>query len=126
MTTKEKILYHQIHPLKLFIDISTGLFTTYLAWEHELAWFLIFFLLPSVIITLLLFEYADLERLKNSSSGKYVEQYMTTLMTALRLGGQIMMWVAAWFHWPMIIILGALLIIRGWSHGLILRAKEKS
>lgn len=29
MLLKEKILYHQIHPLKLLTDFSAGVFTTY-------------------------------------------------------------------------------------------------
>ncbi|EQA36048.1 hypothetical protein LEP1GSC047_0375 [Leptospira inadai serovar Lyme str. 10] len=34
MELNEKLLYHQIHPLELCVDFSTGLFTTYLAWFH--------------------------------------------------------------------------------------------
>ncbi|MDL1898873.1 hypothetical protein FBQ82_21740, partial [Anaerolineae bacterium CFX7] len=65
MTFKEKMLYHQIHPLKLLTDISIGVFVTpYLLWQHNIFWFLILFLLPSVIVTFLLIKFADLEKQK--------------------------------------------------------------
>jgi len=117
MTSKEKMLYHQIHPLKLFVDISTSLLTTYFAWQHNVTWFLILFLIPSVIITILLIKYADLDRLKNSDFGKYVGVSMTRTIEAIRFGGQIIMWVAAWFHLPILIAVGILTIIAGWLNG---------
>src|SRR5687768_12750893 len=106
MTFKERKLYHQIHPLKLGIDVCTSFVTTYLAWQHNIVWFLILFLIPSVIITFLLVKYADLERLKTSSFGKYVERYMTSTIELIRFARQILMWVAAWFHLPILIAIG--------------------
>jgi hypothetical protein len=35
MTPKEKILYHQIHPLKLLTDGTTGLLALYFFWRHD-------------------------------------------------------------------------------------------
>jgi len=37
ITIREKVLYHQIHPLKLFTDWSTGLVAVWLCWRHRLA-----------------------------------------------------------------------------------------
>lgn len=34
MPFKEKQLYHQIHPLKLFADISAECISLYLFWQH--------------------------------------------------------------------------------------------
>jgi hypothetical protein len=117
MTSKEKMLYHQIHPLKLFVDISASLLTTYFAWQHNIVWFLILFLLPSVIVTILLMKYADIERLKKSELGKYVGVHMTRTIEGIRVGGQIIMWIAAWFHSPILIAFGVLVIIGGWLNG---------
>jgi len=36
MTLQEKVLYHQIHPLKLITDWGTGLAALYLFWQHAL------------------------------------------------------------------------------------------
>jgi len=121
MTLKEKMLYHQIHPLKLLVDISTSLLTSFFAWHHNVTWFLILFLIPSVIITVLLITYADLDRLKNSDFGRYIRVYMTRGIEAIRFGGQIIIWVAAWFHSPIFILIGALIIIGGWLNGKLLK-----
>jgi hypothetical protein len=117
MTSKEKMLYHQIHPLKLFVDISTSVLTTCFAWQHHIIWFLILFLIPSVVVTLLLIKYADLDRLKNSGFGKYVKAHMTRTIEAVRFAGQIVMWVSAWFHLPVFIAVGVLIIAGGWLNG---------
>ncbi len=37
METQEKVLYHQIHPIKLFTDVSTSLISLYLLWQEYLA-----------------------------------------------------------------------------------------
>ncbi|HEY5362955.1 MAG TPA: hypothetical protein VIJ49_02005 [Aestuariivirga sp.] len=119
MTFKEKKLYHQIHPLKLLTDISTGLFTTYLLWQHDIFWFLILFLLPSVIVSLLLMRFAGLERLRDSHLGKYIARHMTSNVEATRLCGQILMWIAAWYHSTLFVSAGLLVIVVGWSNGLV-------
>jgi hypothetical protein len=120
MTFREKKLYHQIHPLKLLADISTGFFTTYLLWQHNVSWFLILFLLPSVIISILLIHFANLEQIKNSRFGKYIATFMTSSIEAIRLSGQICMWIAAWYHLVVLIALGLLIIFGGWCYGLLL------
>jgi hypothetical protein len=85
MTFSEKKLYHQIHPLKLLVDFSTGFFTTYLLWQHETVLFLIFFLAPSVIITIILMKFANLEKLKESALGHYVAKYMAPAIETVAL-----------------------------------------
>ena len=91
MTAKEKILYHQIHPLKLFVDVLTSALTTYFSWHHNVIWFSILFLIPSIIVTIILVKYADLNYLKNSDFGKYINVYMTKAIEAIRFSGQIVM-----------------------------------
>jgi hypothetical protein len=121
MTFEEKILYHQIHPLKLSVDIGTSLLTTYFAWQHNIVWFLVLFLIPSIVATMALIKFADLERLKTSSFGKYIEKYMTRLVEVIRFAGQIIMWVSAWFHLPILIAIGVSVIIAGWLNGLLFK-----
>ena len=54
LTSSEKLLYHQIHPLKLAVDITTSLGSTWLLWRHELALGLLVAWVPSIAITMLL------------------------------------------------------------------------
>jgi len=117
MTFKEKMLYQQIHPVKLCVDFGTGFFTTYLAWQNKMNWFLILFLGPSVVVTMIVVAFADLERLKNSSFGKHVSQHMTSTIELIRSAGQIAMWVGGWFHIPSVIAMGFLFILGGWLKG---------
>ena len=121
MTFAEKKLYHQIHPLKLSVDICSGILTTYLSWQHDIFWFLILFLLPSVIVSILTIKYADLEKLKNSGFGKYIEKYMTTSIEVIRIVGQIIIWTAGWYHLAIIMIIGFLIIIGAWCNGLLIK-----
>lgn len=36
LSRRDKILYHQIHPAKLAVDIVGGVVSTWLSWRHEL------------------------------------------------------------------------------------------
>lgn len=124
MTLKEKKLYHQIHPLKLVVDISSGLFATYLLWQHNTNWFLILFLLPSIIVSLLLVKLVNFENLKNSKLGKYIQKYMTLSIETVRLGGQIVMWIAGWYHLTFLIGIGFLIIFGDWCNGLLFKRNK--
>ena len=121
MTFKEKKLYHQIHPLKLCTDISVSIFTTYLLWYHNVFWFLVFCLAPSVIASFLIIKLVNLKKLKESSLGKYIEKYMTSIIEAIRMTGQIIVWVAGWYHLPFLIVIGCLITIAGWCNGLLFK-----
>lgn len=118
MTLKEKILYQQIHPLKLLVDFCTGFYCCYLLWQHHIFLFLLLFLFPSVIVTFLLVRFASLENLKSSAFGRYVKKHMTTVVEAIRLVGQIIIWLGGWYHQAIIILVGFLVILAGWCKGL--------
>ena len=119
MTGREKRLYHQIHPIKLATDISTGVITTYLLWRHNIIWFLLLFLLPSVIASLLLIRFVDLGKLKGSRLGKYIGRYMTPVIESIRLTGQMIMWLGGWFHSLILVFLGMAVILSAWSNGIL-------
>lgn len=121
MTFKEKVLYHQIHPIKLFTDWSTGIIALYFFWQHEITLALVIAFLPAVPISFLLVKYGDLEPLKKSSFGKYIKKYMTRQMEAVRLVGYLPMMVGGWYHSPSLIIVGLLIVLFGWLKGLVFR-----
>ena len=119
ITLKEKILYHQVHWLKLLSDISVSVFTTWLLWHHNVFWFLIFCLAPSVIASFFIIKFVDLGKLKRSSLGKYIEKYLTSLIGAIRMAGQIIVWIGGWYHLPFLIVIGVLIVIAAWCNGLL-------
>jgi hypothetical protein len=61
MTPKEKILYHQIHPLKLLTDWSTGLLALYFFWRHDFVAAVMTALIPAIVVSSLLIKFANLE-----------------------------------------------------------------
>lgn len=66
MTLPEKALFHQIHPAKLAIDITTVVASTWLMWRHEIAYALLIGLCPSIVASALMIRFMDFERQRAS------------------------------------------------------------
>ena len=119
MTVEEKYLYHQIHPLKPFIDWSTGIAALFPLWQHNLELALVIALIPPPIVSFLLMRFADLEKHKESAFGRYVRRYMTRQVEAIRFAGYIAMAVGAWMRIVWVIPVGLVIILFGWLKGRI-------
>src|SRR5579863_2246398 len=122
MTTQEKRLYHQIHPLKLATDISAEVASLYLFWKHRLLAGMLVLLVPPVIASTLIMRLANLEIYRQSALGRYIREYMTPSAVALRILGTVITHVGAWFRKPALIPLGLLTVLLGWLRGKIGRA----
>jgi hypothetical protein len=77
MRLKERILYHQIHPLKLATDHGCERVSLYFLWRHNLVLGLTTHFIPPIVSSLLLIRFADLEPYKNSKAGAYWQRHMT-------------------------------------------------
>ena len=119
MTLQEKILYHQIHPLKLFTDWSAGILALYPLWQNNLLPALLIAFIPPAIVSSILIRFANLERYRQSSFGKYVQQYMTRSVEAMRFAGYALMAIGAWYHVVWLIPAGLLVVILAWLRGVI-------
>jgi hypothetical protein len=119
MDFQEKVLYHQIHPLKLATDIGTTFPSLYLLWRHKLVPALVLTLVPPVIVSAALICWADLEKYKQSAFGVYVGQYMTPAAQATRLAGFGVMAVGSWYHRMWVIAVGLLVVLSGWVWGVL-------
>jgi hypothetical protein len=120
MSFKEKLLYHQIHPLKLTTDILAAYGALWLYWQHQLfIGILITFGLPVIasIATLGLF---DVSYLRESVLGQYAERHMTQGVALTRFLGNIIMLSGAWYHNWLLIILGTLWLAACWGWGVVL------
>jgi hypothetical protein len=118
MTSQERLLYHQIHPLKLATDWSTAFVALYPTWHHAPLPAAVIAILPSVVVTLALIRFADLEWLKASAFGAYLRRHMTRTVEGVRFAGFGVMLVAAWQHRAWAIALGVAIILLAWAHGL--------
>lgn len=117
MTLSEKALYHQIHPIKLAADISAEVVSLYFLWQHQLWIGLATHFLPPVIASAILVPFGNFEAQKNSKFGQYTSWHMTRGIEAIRLVGDIIMAVAAWYLSPTLIALGLLIVIVAWGSG---------
>jgi hypothetical protein len=119
MNPKEKYLYRQIHPLKLFTDIGAAFGSLCFLWHHQLAFALVVMLVPPLLVSLLFMRYADLERYRESVFGKYIARSMSHAMEAVRLAGMAVTALGAWRHSLWIIFAGIVIVLFGWLRGKI-------
>jgi hypothetical protein len=123
MDLQEKILYHQIHPLKLTVDWGTGILALVPFWQHNLLAALLIAFIPSILVSIILVRFVDLEKYRQSSFGKYIRRYMTRPVELVRFVGYAAMAVGAWFHLAWLIPLGLIVILFAWLRGIIFPAK---
>jgi hypothetical protein len=126
MTTREKVLYHQIHPLKLATDISAQIVSFWLFWIHLLLPGLLAMFVPPLIGSALVMHFADLTRQRDSAVGRYIAWEMTPAMQAVRLAGTLPISLGAWFHLWWLAALGLGLVIFGWLRGLLFGRSGKA
>jgi hypothetical protein len=119
MTIQEKVLYHQIHPLKLAPDWGTGALAFYLLWRHRLWLALLVMFVPAIVVSGALIQRADLEPYKQSAFGRYVARSMTPSMQGVRLAGNGIMMLGAWYRRPALLVGGLLVILFGWMRGVL-------
>jgi hypothetical protein len=122
MNLKEKYLYHQIHPFKLFTDIGAAFCSLCLLWRHQLAFALGVMLVPPLLVSFLLMQYADLEPYRGSAFGKYIARSMSHAMEAVRLAGMAVTALGAWHQSLWIIVAGIAIVLFGWLRGKISNA----
>jgi hypothetical protein len=118
MTREEKLLYHQIHPLKLVTDVGTSFASTWLLWQARWAAAVLVAFVPSIAVSALLIWRADVERFRHTPLGRYVARFMTRKVEGIRLGGQAVMWAGAATHVVWIIPFGFMIIVFAWMGGL--------
>ena len=117
MDLAEKVLYHQIHPAKLAADITGSIISTYLMWHRRFGPAMFSAWVPAILGSALVLRFADLERLKQSRFGHYIQRFMTRRIEAWRFAGQIVMWIGAWYHQFWLIAAGIATVIAAWMSG---------
>jgi hypothetical protein len=117
MRPRDKYLYHQIHPLKLAVDVGSGFGSLYPLWHHHLALALVIMSIPPPLASLLVMRFADLEPYRQSALGKYIARSMSHAMEALRLIGMTVVAIGAWHQSLWAIAGGCALILFAWLRG---------
>jgi hypothetical protein len=125
MTLEEKILYHQIHPLKLAADIACEPVSLYWFWQRKLLLGMAAHFVPPVAASLALIRYAKLEVYKDSAAGAFMRRHMSRTVEGIRFAGDIVMVLGAWFREPPWIVLGLAVVVLAWSSGLVGKPRSK-
>ncbi|HZQ05289.1 MAG TPA: hypothetical protein VFD70_01830, partial [Anaerolineae bacterium] len=115
MTLDEKILYHQIHPVKLAADWGATPLALYWFWRHKPFKALLAAFVPAILASAAVIEFANLEPYKNSSLGLYMKQNMTQEAQSVRLIGFVIMAMGAWLHRLSLIPAGLAVVLFGWT-----------
>lgn len=124
MKLQEKTLYPQIHPLKLFTDLSEGIAALPPLWQNNLLTALLIMFVPPILVSFILIRFVNLEKYKQSSFGKYVHQYMTHSVEMIRFAGYVLMAAGAWYHYAWLIPIGFLVVVLAWLRGIFFPNKR--
>ena len=119
LPNQEKVLYHQIHPAKLAVDICVTAVALYFFWIHWLLLALAVSLIPSVVASALIVRLVDLTKYADNKFGNYIKRYMTRLIEVVRFAGFVVMAVGAWVHVWWLIPIGFVVVVLGWLRGVI-------
>lgn len=114
MNPNERLLYQQVHPFKIMVDLAAVTSAMVLLWRYgaqAAIWAVMVLLLPTSIATLLVVNVADLERIKESRLGEYVKRYLTRTVELARSAGVGVMIIGAWYHMPWVIAAGVLIAV---------------
>ncbi len=124
MMYHEKLFYHQIHPLKLSVDIGCTFLALFFVWEQEWLKGVITAFLPSMLISMYVLKYVNLEPVKQSGLGKYIHGYMTKQIEYVRTAGLVAAGVGAWMNDVSILGLGLIVIVATWLAGFFMKKKK--
>jgi hypothetical protein len=123
LSLQERILLHQLHPLKLAVDWGTGFLAAWLLWGHDLVAALIVGFVPSILLSVYFILRTDLSRFKETPLGRYMLSPRTRPSDSLRLFGLVIMWGGAWLNNIPGAVAGLAIILLAWARGLFVKKK---
>jgi len=116
--SKDEFVLHQVHWTKLAADGTASIVSLVLIWTgHRIVGLIVHFVPPIVASALL--QRADTSPLRSTRRGRYVLEHMPPVAQAVRLVGDAVMTVGAWRRNGFLIAMGALIVLAGWSHGML-------
>lgn len=121
LSLQERILLHQLHPVKLAVDWGTGLYAAWLLWEHELVAALLVGFVPSIVLSVYFILRTDLTGFKETPLGRYMLSPRTRPSDSLRLFGLAVMWAGAWLNSLPGAAAGVAIILFAWGKGLLVK-----
>ena len=115
---KQDLVLHQVHSAKLAADVGASVVSLTLIWKgRRTEGLFVHFLVPIVASAALL--RTDMTPLRSTRRGRYVLAHMPASAQAVRLAGDAVMTLGAYRRNAPLIGVGTLIVIAGWSHGLL-------
>jgi hypothetical protein len=116
MRLADKVLVHQVHPLKIGADVMAAVVSNILLWKARPKTALAVRIVLPVAGSLVGFGIADLDALVSTGQGAYALQHMPNSAQAVRLAGDAVMGWGAHRRNAALLLAGAAVIVAGWSH----------
>ena len=123
MTLRDKLLYHHIHPAKGATDAICAIAAAVLLWQQHLLRAIAVGFGPPIVVSLVVLQFANLEKLKESSLGRYVGRNMSATTDVVRVAGAFVFWGGAWYKSVFWCIVGLLIIAFVWVRGRLPRVR---
>ena len=116
MRLADKVVVHQVHPVKIGADVTASVVSNVLLWRARPKPALAVRVLLPVAGSLAVLALADLDALAATPQGQYVLHHMPPSAQAVRLAGDAVMALGARRHQLALLAGGAAIIAAGWSH----------
>jgi hypothetical protein len=113
------VLLHQVHPVKLGADITAAVVSNALLWRGRTAAAVVARWVPALAGSAAVLAFADVEALADTRRGRYVLAHMPPAAQAVRLAGDTVMFYGARRRSVALLVAGGLVVLAGWSHGLL-------
>ncbi len=112
----DRVLVHQVHPVKVSADVTASLVSNLLLWCSRPKAAAVVRVAMPVAGSVAVLSLADLGALARTRRGRWVRAHMPPSAQAVRLVGDAVMAVGARRRSPALLVVGALVIVAGWSH----------
>jgi hypothetical protein len=109
---------HQVHPAKISADVTASIVSNVLLWKGEVKTAITVRVVVPVLGSAAVLGMADLDSLGKTRRGRYVLEHMPPAAQAIRLAGDAVMVWGARRRSRAFLLIGAAVIVAGWSHAL--------
>ena len=121
MTNRDRLLYHHAHPAKLAVDLAAAGAATWLFWDQHPLRGMAAGLIPPAAVSLVVLQFADLERVRRSMPGRYVGRNMSLALHTTSVAGVFILWAAAWYRSIFYCSVGLLITAFAWVRGRLIQ-----
>ncbi|SCL32758.1 hypothetical protein GA0070624_4559 [Micromonospora rhizosphaerae] len=116
MRLTERVLVHQVHPVKISADVTASLVSNLLLWRMRPKAALAVRVAIPVAGSVVVLSLADLAALARTGRGRWIQAHMPPSAQLVRLAGDAVTALGARRRRPALLFVGALVIAVGWSH----------